>query len=126
MKISDDEVWHKQLEEMGVNQVRARLLEWPESLKFAATRWLAEKDHEAARLAKASTSAQIEATREANRLASEANSIARAAAASARAAADAAAVNARAARTNNVIATIALIAAVIAIAISILGLFIKH
>lgn len=131
MGSEDETSWRRQFEDMGVNQVRARLLEWIGPLKLSATRWLAEKDQDATRLAEASMSEQMEIARsakdaafEANKLASEANSIAREAAASARAAADAAVVNAHAARTNNIIATLAIIAATIAIAISIIGIFI--
>lgn len=119
-------VWRKQFAQLGVNQVRAQLLEWSGSLRVEASNWLAEKDHESARLMEASRAEQLEiatsakdAAFEANRLAAEANSIARDAAASA-------ALSALAARTNNMIATLALIAAAIAIAISILGIFIKH
>jgi hypothetical protein len=110
--------WRRYFEKMDVNQVRARLLEWTGPLKLSATRWLAEKDHESARLAEASRSEQMAATLEANRLASEANSIAREAAASAT-------LSARAARTNNKIAIAALIIAAVAVAISIVSIFIK-
>jgi hypothetical protein len=107
----DDETWREQFESLGVNQVRAQLLEWTGPFRAAATRWLAGKDQEAARLEEASRAAQIESAR-------EANSIAREAAASA-------ALAARLARTNNRIAMAAVIIAVIAVVISIASIFIK-
>jgi hypothetical protein len=100
----DERTWRRQFEEMGANQVRARLLEWYGGLKASAIRWLAEKDQEAARLEEVSRVAQIEAAREA---------------------AASAALSTRLARTNNRIAMAALIIAILAVAISIASIFMK-
>jgi len=132
MSDADKASLRARFEKMGVNQVRAQLLEWTGQLRLEAGQWLAEKDHESARLAEASRAEQLEIARsaedvalEANKLAAEANSVAREANSIAREAAASAALSARAARINNTIATLALVAATIAMAISVISIFVK-
>ena len=100
--MADDvhDVWRREFEDLGEEQVRARVAQhvWGEEKERLARQWLELRSTSLAREAN-------DLARRANDVAKEANDLA---------------------RTNNIIATLALVGAVIAIIVSILGIFLKR
>ena len=99
--MADDvqDIWRREFEDLGEEQVRARLAQhiWGEEKERLARQWLEHRETSLARQAN-------DLARKANDAAKEANDLA---------------------RTNNIIATLALVGAGFAITISIIGLFLN-